>query len=255
MWHGGGLSGVSYETKPDGKPGWENYFLHAGHNVYVSDAMERGRASWARYPEIFKSEPFFRTKKEGWELFRIGPVGSYRTDPAQRQAMPGTQFPVEAFDQMAKQSIPRWSTNDVATQAAYDAYVKKVCPCVILVHSQGGNFAFTAALQNPDLIKGIVAVEPSGSPDPATTDFSKIKGIPILWVWGDYTDQMPFWQGIVKRQETFRQNLQAAGGKADVLFLPQANIHGNSHMMMMDKNSDQIAERIQVWMDSAGLLH
>ncbi|NYT79777.1 hypothetical protein H0A71_22685 [Alcaligenaceae bacterium] len=76
----------------------------------------------------------------------------------------------------------------------------------------------------------------------------------MLWVWGDYTEQMPFWQGIVKSQETFRQNLQAAGGKADVLFLPQANIHGNSHMMMMDKNSDQIAERIQVWMDSAGLM-
>ena len=58
MWHGGGLSGVTWETKPDGKPGWQNYFLKAGHDVYVSDAVERGRASWARYPEIFKTEPF-----------------------------------------------------------------------------------------------------------------------------------------------------------------------------------------------------
>ncbi|MGY8705554.1 hypothetical protein RAD16_07390 [Bradyrhizobium sp. 18BD] len=46
--------------------------LNAGYDVYVSDAVERGRASWARYPEIFKSEPFFRPKKEAWELFRIG---------------------------------------------------------------------------------------------------------------------------------------------------------------------------------------
>src|SRR2546430_17315190 len=23
MWHGGGLSGVTYETKPDGNPGWQ----------------------------------------------------------------------------------------------------------------------------------------------------------------------------------------------------------------------------------------
>jgi hypothetical protein len=23
MWHGGGLSGVTWETKPDGKPGWQ----------------------------------------------------------------------------------------------------------------------------------------------------------------------------------------------------------------------------------------
>ncbi|PLC55296.1 esterase [Pollutimonas nitritireducens] len=254
MWHGGGLSGVTWETKPDGNPGWENYFLWAGHDVYVSDAVERGRASWARYPEIFKSEPFFRTKKEAWELFRIGPVGSYRSDPAQRQFLPGTQFPIDAFDQMAKQSIPRWSTNDAATQDAYDAYVKKVCPCVIMAHSQGGNFAFTSALENPDLVKGIVIIEPSGSPDPATADYSRIKGIPMLWVWGDNTEQSAFWQAIVQRQETFRSRLQAAGGKADVLRLPQAGMRGNSHMIMMDKNSDQVAERIQVWMTSAGLM-
>src|SRR6266513_724570 len=27
MWHGGGLTGVTYETKPDGQPGWLNYFI------------------------------------------------------------------------------------------------------------------------------------------------------------------------------------------------------------------------------------
>ena len=88
MWHGGGLSGVTWETKPDGQPGWQQFFLRAGHDVYVSDAVERGRASWARYPEIFKTEPFFRTKKEAWELFRIGPADSYATDPG---AAPGAR--------------------------------------------------------------------------------------------------------------------------------------------------------------------
>src|SRR5260221_2484683 len=58
--HGGGLSGVTYETKPDGKPGWQNFFLNAGHDTYVSDAVERGRASWARYPEIYRTGPIFR---------------------------------------------------------------------------------------------------------------------------------------------------------------------------------------------------
>src|SRR5215475_14823424 len=72
LWHGGGLTGVTWETKPDGKPGWQQFFLTAGHSVYVSDAVERGRSSFARYPEIFKSEPVFRTKKEAWELFRLG---------------------------------------------------------------------------------------------------------------------------------------------------------------------------------------
>jgi hypothetical protein len=105
LWHGGGLTGVTWETKPDGKPGWQQFFLNAGYDVYVSDAVERGRASWARYPEIFKSEPMFRTKKEAWELFRIGP--SYEVG-GQRVAFDGQQFPIEAFDQFARQGVPRW---------------------------------------------------------------------------------------------------------------------------------------------------
>ena len=253
LWHGGGLSGVTWETKPDGKPGWQQFFLNAGYDVYVSDAVERGRASWARYPEIFRSEPFFRPKKEGWELFRIGDTDSYATDPAKRTALPGTQFPIAAFDQFSKQAIPRWGTNDSATQAAYDAYVEKACPCVIVVHSQGGNFAFNAALRYPDKIKALVAVEASGSPNPDTTDFAKIKGVPMLWVWGDNLDKFPFWQRIVAQQEKFRSNLVKAGGTGDRILLPEVGIRGNSHMLMMDRNSDQVADLIDQWLAKQGL--
>lgn len=253
LWHGGGLAGTTFETKPDGQPGWESYFLHAGYDVYVSDAVERGRASWARYPEIFKSEPFFRPKKEGWELFRIGDTDSYATDPAQRKALPGTQFPVAAFDQFAKQAIPRWGTNDVATQAAYDAYVDKVCPCVIVVHSQGGNFAFNSAAKYPDKVKALVAVETSGSPNPDTFDFSRVKGVPMLWVWGDNLDKFPFWGRIVSQQERFRANLLRAGGVGDRFLLPELGIKGNSHMLMMDRNSDQIAALIDQWLERQGI--
>ena len=203
LWHGGGLSGVTWETKPDGKPGWQQFFLNAGYDTYVSDAVERGRASWARYPEIFKSEPFFRTKKEAWELFRIGPtyeVGGKRVE------FEGQQFPVEAFDQFAKQGIPRWATNDAATQKAYDALVQKVCPCIIVVHSQGGNFGFTAALNAPDKVKALIAVEPSGAPDPAKADAAKVKGVPHLIVWGDFHDKH---RGLA---EDRRQSEEVGGG-------------------------------------------
>ena len=43
MWHGGGLTGVTYETTPDGREGWLNYFVKKGWAVYNSDAVERGR--------------------------------------------------------------------------------------------------------------------------------------------------------------------------------------------------------------------
>lgn len=253
MWHGGGLAGTTFETKPDGNPGWETFFLRAGYHVYVSDAVERGRASWARYPEIFKSEPFFRPKKEAWELFRIGDTDSYATDTAQRKALQGTQFPIAAFDQFAKQSIPRWGTNDAATQAAYDAYVDKVCPCVIVVHSQGGNFAFNSAARFPDKVKALVAVETSGSPNPDTFDFTRVQGIPMLWVWGDNLDKFPFWGRILSQQERFRSNLVRAGGVGDRMLLPELGIRGNSHMLMMDRNSDQIAGLIDQWLARQGI--
>jgi hypothetical protein len=41
LWHGGGLSGVTYETKPDGGSGWMHYFIRHGWDTYVSDAVAR----------------------------------------------------------------------------------------------------------------------------------------------------------------------------------------------------------------------
>ncbi|WP_193088723.1 alpha/beta fold hydrolase [Advenella sp. FME57] len=252
LWHGGGLSGTTYETKPDGKPGWEMDFLRDGWSVYVSDAVERGRASWARYPEIFQGEPVFRTKKEAWELFRIGKT--YASDPQVRQAIPGTLFPIADFDQFAKQSIPRWATNDERTQQAYDQYVQQACPCVIVVHSQGGNFALTSALKYPDKVKAVVLIEPSGSPDPDKTDLTPLRDVPMLWVWGDYIQDYPFWKRIKERQEGFRATLNRAGGHGDLLDLPAQGIHGNSHMLMMDTNSRQISGLIQDWLKTQGLV-
>lgn len=43
--HGGGMTGACWETTPDGRPAMHNYFLRRGHNTYVCDGVERGRAS------------------------------------------------------------------------------------------------------------------------------------------------------------------------------------------------------------------
>ncbi|MEI9926202.1 MAG: hypothetical protein WDN50_24880 [Bradyrhizobium sp.] len=94
MWHGGGLTGVTWETTPDGREGWLNYFLRKGWSVYNSDAVERGRAGWAQYPDIFKSEPVFLTTSNPFQRFRIG--DTYDPDPAKRKLMPGSQFPTKA---------------------------------------------------------------------------------------------------------------------------------------------------------------
>jgi pimeloyl-ACP methyl ester carboxylesterase len=254
LWHGGGLTGVTWETKPDGKPGWQMFFLRAGHDVYVSDAVERGRASWARYPEIFTSEPLFRTKKQAWEDFRIGPAGSYKPNAAERVAFPGQLFPTEAFDQFVKQGVPRWASTDAQIQAAYDQLVQKIGPCVIVVHSQGGNFGFNAALAAPDRVKALVAIEPSGAPRPEAAAGGSLRGVPHLVVWGDYIGQSEFWQRLVPASRRYAEALRAEGGIADWWELPKMGVAGNSHMLMMDRNSEQIAQMLQTWMADRGLM-
>ena len=73
MWHGGGLPGVTWETTPDGREGFDTLFLRHGFNVYVSDAVERGRASWAKFPEINPVPPCFNSYAERWTTYRLGP--------------------------------------------------------------------------------------------------------------------------------------------------------------------------------------
>lgn len=252
MWHGGGLTGVTYETTPDGREGWLNYFIKKGWTVYNSDAVERGRAGWAMYPDVFKGEPVFLTTENPFERFRIGAgPGSYSKDPAKMKLNPGSQFPVEGYDNFTKQNVPRWTTTDDAIIAAYIALVDKVCPCVVLVHSQAGQFGQKVAQARPDKVKALVLVEPAGLGDPKLVD--KLKDTPILTVFGDFIEQDSRWPLIRANELKFLEQVRTAGGRYEVVNLPQIGIRGNSHMMMMDKNNLQVADVIQGWLEKQGL--
>jgi pimeloyl-ACP methyl ester carboxylesterase len=255
LWHGGGMTGVTWETTPDGRPGWQTYFLRAGFDTYVSDAVERGRASWAPYPQVYDEAPYFRTAKEAWEeTFRFGPPGSWDADPARRRAHPGLRFPVDHFDDFLCQSVPRWGCNDRLTQVAYDALVGRFSqPVVLLMHSQGGNFGLTAAATAPDRVRAVIALDPSGAPDPREHDARRLAGIPHLFVWGDFLDRHDFWIRSRPAVEQWRQALAAAGCDVTWLELPAIGITGNSHALMADDNSDAIAGLVLDWMRQRGL--
>src|SRR6266851_2777885 len=253
MWHGGGLTGVTYETTPDGREGWLNYFIRRGWSVYNSDAVERGRAGWAQYPDIFKGEPVFLTIANPFERFRIGAgEGAWSSDPAKRKVLPGSQFPVDdGYMNFVKQNVPRWTTTDAAAIAAYTALVDKICPCVILFHSQAGQFGFKVAQARPDKVKALIAVEPAGIGDPKQA--AVLKDIPTLVVYGDNIALDSRWPQIRKNGVDFVNGISAAGGKVEALDLPNAGIRGNSHMLMMDRNNLQVAGLIQQWLAKQGL--
>jgi pimeloyl-ACP methyl ester carboxylesterase len=251
MWHGGGLTGVTYETTPDGREGWVNMFIRKGWDVYNSDAVERGRSGFAS-SDVWPSEPTFLTYQDPFERFRIGDgQGSWNADPAKRKVLPGNQFPVEAYENYMRQSVPRWLSTDDAIIAAYVALVDKICPCVMLVHSQGGAFGFKVAEQRADKIKAIVAIESATAGILANAP--RLKDIPTLMVFGDYVEQHPRWANFRKIDLQYADAIRAAGGTVDVIDLPAIGIRGNSHMLMQDKNNGEIADVIQKWLSDKGL--
>ena len=252
MWHGGGLTGVTWQTTPDGREGFETYFLRKGWPVYNSDAPERGRAGWAMFPEITKTERGFLTKENPYERFRIGDgPGSYNKDPSKMKPLPGSQFPSEGYDNFTKQIVPRWTSTDEPTIAAYIALVDKVCPCVVMSHSQSGLFAYRVAQARPDKVKALVMLEPAGTGDMAAA--ALLKNTPSLSVYGDFIARDARWTNGRATNMKFQDAIRAAGGRADLVNLPELGITGNSHMMMMDRNNLRIAELVQEWLANQGL--
>src|SRR5688572_6183312 len=82
MVHGATLTGKTWETTPDGRMGWDEYFVRKGHPVYVPDQVGRGRSGFNQ--AIFnnvragsappdKQPMFLRFSDESvWPNFRFG---------------------------------------------------------------------------------------------------------------------------------------------------------------------------------------
>ena len=245
LWHGGGMTGANWESTPDGRPGWLQRLLEAGFDVYVCDAVERGRAGWSRWPDIYVAPPLHRTLEEGWDMFRIGP-GSTLYEPG-LASYPGQQFPTGSFERFAAQWVPRWAHHEELTLRAHEALLRRIGPCVLVAHSQGGGLALSQALRTPELIKALVALEPSGAPVAALP----MKELPPhLVVWGDFIDLHPIWRGYRARVDQHVDQLCANGHSAQTLDLPLHGVHGNSHFPMLDRNSDEVFDHVMVWLGS-----
>ncbi len=78
--------------------------------------------------------------------------------------------------------------------------------------------------------------------------------MPHLFVWGDNWHDNAFWRGSRPEVERWRDALVAAGCDVTWIDLPQRGIIGNSHGLMADTNSDEIAGLVLEWMASHGLV-
>lgn len=243
--HGGCLTGAMWETTPDGRPGWMDRFLRAGFPVHVVDGVERGRAGWCALPGIWPETPIARSAEEMWTLYRLGAAEGF----ASRAAFPGQRHPVHVLDKLVQQHVPRWFSTIPAAVDALVAVLERTGPAVLVSHSNGGLIAFEAAWRRPDLVAGVVSVEPSGFPDrPAP---ASLAAIPFLFMMGDYLDETPLWRGLSGAMATLAGRLRQHGASVTDWRLPALGITGNSHLPMMDDNSDELAARVIAWLDTS----
>ena len=98
---------------------------------------------------------------------------------------------------------------------------------------------------------GLVLIEPGRCWRYGQTDeqLALFAGIPILIVFGDHLAETfnSFWQVAFDTCNAFIERINNAGGDAQMLYPPELGIFGNSHMLMQDKNSLQIADLILGW--------
>lgn len=238
MIHGGGHSAKVFETTPDGREGWYTSFMRRGFSPYAVDAPNRGRSGWdptQRFlvtlgiaaPSTLEAANIY-SKQAAWTAFRVGPTFGVR--------YPGQQFPSEFYDKYIKESIPAYRdpTQNPKIAAALAELIDQIGPCILLGWSTGGRNAFDAAALRPNLVKGIIGIEPGGTPD-----ITKTASIPMFLIQGDNTSPA----GL----HTIAAQVRAAGGDATSLWLPDAGIFGNGHTMMAEHNNEQIADLIEDW--------
>ena len=254
--HGAGLSGSCYDTTPDGRTGWFDYFVRKGFPTYVVDQVGRARSGFnqavfnnvgagridpAKQPKISRMADLHAS----WINFRIG---------AQKGVpFPDTQFPVEAVSELSKMSIADLSSTLDDPNPNYKALAElaeRLNGAVLIGHSQSGHYPLESALLAPEKVKAMVVLEGSCAmreyTDEQIATFAKI---PLYVMYGDHLEgstegAATSWQERFDACGAFVERVNKAGGKAELIHLPAHNMHGNTHMLMQDKNNLDVADLI-----------
>ena len=280
MVHGGGGQGLDWMTTPDGRPGWAHLLVMEGYKVYVVDRPGHGRSPF--HPDLHGAFGARATTFDGIARQFTAPEKAempYGPEALLHNQWPGTTGLLG--DPTAEQVINGQGgafTGDLASTHAVWAQragelLDQVGPAVIMSHSMGGPFAFIAANARPNLVVGLLPVEPNGPPfgnlqwgvtasamvyDPPVTDASELKTmevkpteanrIPYL-IQAEPARKLKNLIGIPIAVLTAEASYHVPYDDGTVAFLRQAGatvehvtlwergIRGNGHFLMMEKNN------------------
>ena len=257
MVHGCCLSSKTWETTPDGRMGWNEYFVRRGRAVYLADQVSRARSGFdasvfaavraGTTPPTALPNIINASHQVAWTVFRFGP--SYP------QTFPDGPFPIEAVEELYKQMIPDLNAllpNPNPTWTNMAALAVRLKGAVLMGHSESGFFPEQAALIDPSAIRGMISIE-QPCPELTPAQVSTLAKIPTLIMFGDHLGDVQGgpanWAASLQGCEALAARMKAAGGDVEVMHLPKMGIKGNSHMLMQDRNNLQLADLVLQWID------
>ncbi|HBQ4106048.1 TPA: alpha/beta fold hydrolase [Klebsiella pneumoniae] len=289
MWHGGGQSGKSWETTPDGRDGFWQMFTRAHWPVFIIDQPRRGRAGRTEPASAVSDIPTDHKESIAWNTFRLG-----KWLPPQKPVFfSDSQFPQ---NERAIEQFLRWQTPNTGPEPSPDiqerqfmaksmtALLKQTGPAILMTHSLSGQYGWETAMESPKLVRSIIAFEPGAFAFPSNDlpknvkislsfvgkatapqvvspeRFRALTAIPVMVIIGDNvvrSESASFgeelWRVNEIRARQFVDTLNRHGGQATLFILPEHGIHGNTHFAFADKNNQQIADIVENFLHSRGL--
>ena len=164
MFHGAGQTNVNWMITPDGRMGWADYFVSKGFAVYLAEQPARGRSAYhpeENGPRIYHSaESLIRrfTSDQGdWPQSR-----KHTQWPGESTSL--EEETLKQFLASQVEYLPSNKDSQALVLAAGQELLNITGPAILLTHSQAGPFGWLLADACPQLVRGIVAMEPSGPP-------------------------------------------------------------------------------------------
>jgi pimeloyl-ACP methyl ester carboxylesterase len=147
--HGGGGQATDWMGTPDGRDGWLDYFLAAGFDVYYVDRPAHGRSPNSRsYGEQLGAQP---TTEFIANTFTV----------QSRQYPGGGAANSKEVAAHTASSEPGPTASNAVLKENLGELLDRIGPAIVVTHSAGGPSGWLAMEARPNLVKGVLAIEPA----------------------------------------------------------------------------------------------
>jgi pimeloyl-ACP methyl ester carboxylesterase len=265
---GGAHTGTCYLATADGRPGWAHAFVRAGYKVVVVDWPGVGRSGYIPLDQLTGEVVVAGLGKVlasldrpaivmthsmsgayGWKL-----IENYGERVARLVAVaPGPPGNIQAVGEVVSETADTVAVRGAVTltinlrqPVVSDrnfVEVKLVGKSTQFPRDRIGLYASSLVPIPPRLLFERRNVRGSQL---KVGDLSKLRGKRVLVMTGTEDVDHPR-----KLDESIVEWLNQNAAKADFVYLGDRGIVGNGHMMMLENNSDALAEQVLAWLEGA----